>query len=440
MPSNRERIEGHTSRIEDVVNQIITAGGFVFVATPQTITGNKTFMETVGIANEDGTVDYLKHINNNFLISSSEGVNLLNIDEGLKKVYVFNKELAFKDDIIPGGGASGGTRVTVGSSEVDDLYFDSDPQTQITAISNRVKPAIVNVSHNENTGEFAFTRDNGTSFTVDTLLEKVVTNFTYNEDTQNLELKLEDGTVKYIPMTAFIDDYSGTDGDVVTVSVSNDNKISAVIKNGTITKNHLSETVQATLTEVGSNTGKIDSLINSWSSKADVSALNNKSEIQINNNHVDLLNFTSDPQTQIDNVVGTANENAGKLQYTEQVETIYDRTDSTKDWGYSGGLGFTGWSSQYQHNFSKYKRIFISGNSRGTSFTLWVDLSSPNPNEGNYQTQNVYDSVYDSALFTMNIIARLNSAKTYIEFRCRNSYTNNNSDRDAYVNKIIGWY
>lgn len=271
MASNSERIQEHTSRIEDVVNQIITAGGFVFVDTPQTITGQKTFMETVGVANQNGTIDYLKHIDNNFLLSTNTGRNLLNIDEGLNKIYAFNKELAFKDDLIDAGG---GTTVTVGSSAVDSLSFDSDPQAQITSISNRVKPAIVNVSHNENTGEFTFTRDNGTSFVVDTLLEKVVTNFTYNENAKNLELVLEDGSIKAIPMTAFIDDYSGTDGDAVTVSISNDNKISAVIKNGTITKEHLSETVQSTLDEVGSNSGKIDSVLSTWDSKADCDASN----------------------------------------------------------------------------------------------------------------------------------------------------------------------
>lgn len=271
MVSNIERIETNTEKIESVVNQAITAGGFVFVNTQQTIKGLKIFNEMVGISNIDGTTDYLKHINNNFLISTSTGTNLLNIDEGLNKIYAFNKELAYKDDLIDAGG---GTTVVVGSSAVDSLYFDSDPQEQITSISNRVKPAIVNVSHNEDTGVFTFTRDNGTSFTVDTLLEKVVTNFTYNEDTQNLELTLEDGTVKYIPMTAFIDDYSGSDGDVVTVSVSNDNKISAVVKNGTITKDHLSETVQATLNEVGTNAGKIDTVLNNWDSKASSDASN----------------------------------------------------------------------------------------------------------------------------------------------------------------------
>ena len=331
MPSNRERIEAHTSRIEDVVNQIITAGGFVFVDTPQTITGQKTFMETVGIANEDGTVDYLKHINNNFLLSTSTGRNLLNIDEGLNKIYAFNKELAFKDDLIDAGG---GTTVIVGDSAVDALYFDSDPQAQInnkvdkvngkqlstndfttpyknkldglvnyddtaltnaiatkvnlngdnltstnisawksllsvTDIDSRVKLGIKNVTHNDNTGVFTFTRDNGTSFTVDTLLEKVVTNFTYDDSTQELVLTLEDGSTKKIPMTAFIDDYSGSDGDNITISVSNDNKISAVIKTGTITKEQLTETVQATLNEVGNNSGKIDSILTTWDTKVD---------------------------------------------------------------------------------------------------------------------------------------------------------------------------
>lgn len=238
MASNSEIIIAHNARLTALLDKITASGEIVYVDTQQTIKGLKIFSEMVGIANVNGTTDYLKHINNNFLISTSTGTNLLNIDEGLNKIYAFNKELAFKDDITPGGGSLSGN-------------------------------AIVNVSHDDDTGIFTFTREDGSSFDIDTLLEKVVTNFTYNENTQNLELKLEDGTVKYIPMTAFIDDYSGSEGDNITVSVSNDNKISAVIKTGTITKEQLTETVQATLNEVGSNSGKIDSILTTWDTKVD---------------------------------------------------------------------------------------------------------------------------------------------------------------------------
>lgn len=187
----------------------------------------------------------------------------------------------------------GGTSIIVGGNKVESLTFASDPQTQLdnkvnkvsgkglssndytdsekqklaglqnyndTTLSNRIKNAIVDIQHNGNTGVFTFTKENGSSFTLDTLLEKVVTNFTYNENTQSLELSLEDGTVKSIPMTAFIDDYTGIDGDIIEVDVSNDNKISAIIKNGTITNEKLSSDLQTkidnkldVITTTGSN-------------------------------------------------------------------------------------------------------------------------------------------------------------------------------------------
>lgn len=43
------------------------------------------------------------------------------------------------------------------------------------------------------------------------------------------------------------------------------------------------------------------------------------------------------------------------LNKTEQVEVIYDRTDSTKDWGYSGGLP----NGTYQIDLSKYKKLRV---------------------------------------------------------------------------------
>lgn len=67
----------------------------------QTITGRKTFTESIYLANTDGTVDRIAHINNNFVIYSgaTNGLALLNIDEGLGKISAFNKELAFKEDL-----------------------------------------------------------------------------------------------------------------------------------------------------------------------------------------------------------------------------------------------------------------------------------------------------------------------------------------------------
>lgn len=155
---------------------------------------------------------------------------------------------------------------------------DDNLQTQISNINTNLSDyaskdyvqtetslLLTNASVDNETGIFTFQRKNGTTFTIDTLLEKVVTNFTYNETTQSLELTLEDGTIKSIPMTAFIDDYTGSNGTYINVTVSNDNKISATIKNGSITEDLLSIQLQDKIDSIVDYSGDINKILNNTS-------------------------------------------------------------------------------------------------------------------------------------------------------------------------------
>ena len=118
-----ERADGLEADIQDLQGQIdeIHTDNLVDLETSQEIGGVKTFKNQVGFKNEDGTIDYIKHINNNLLISTSTGENLLNIDEGLKRAYFFNKEVAFKEDIAE----SSGTTVKVGGVAVAEFNADT---------------------------------------------------------------------------------------------------------------------------------------------------------------------------------------------------------------------------------------------------------------------------------------------------------------------------
>jgi hypothetical protein len=70
----------------------------VTLDTVQNITGIKVFTEQIGILNgSEGEINYIKHINNNFLISSSDGENIINIDEQLKTFNFYNKPLALEN-------------------------------------------------------------------------------------------------------------------------------------------------------------------------------------------------------------------------------------------------------------------------------------------------------------------------------------------------------
>lgn len=63
----------------------------------QTISGVKLFKEQLGIVNpENDDINLLKHINNNFLLISSTGENIINIDEQLKKLYFYNEPIAIE--------------------------------------------------------------------------------------------------------------------------------------------------------------------------------------------------------------------------------------------------------------------------------------------------------------------------------------------------------
>lgn len=87
-------VTGHLNDIYSELEETVTTD------TDQVITGTKTFTNVIGLLNEDaGQVDQIKHINNNFLITSGTGKNLLNIDEGLETVNAFNRQLAFEDEI-----------------------------------------------------------------------------------------------------------------------------------------------------------------------------------------------------------------------------------------------------------------------------------------------------------------------------------------------------
>ena len=119
------------SRLKVIEDNYANKADVVTLSEQQTITGPKTFTEHIYLANSDGTVDRISHLNNNFIIhSGATNSAVLNIDEGLSKIYAFNKELAFKSDVLE----ASGTLVKVAGVNVELLNFTSDPQSQLNDI------------------------------------------------------------------------------------------------------------------------------------------------------------------------------------------------------------------------------------------------------------------------------------------------------------------
>ena len=152
-------------------------------------------------------------------------------------------------------------RVETTVDVIDDrvVTFDTTKANQTDMLQT-----ISNISFNRTTGIFTVTRYNGTSFTIDTDLEKIAVNFDYDDNPssphyQNLILTLIDGTVKYIDLSALITQYEFVDSAFLHFSVDATGKVTATIINGSITEDKLEPNFLANCrTEVSKATQQAD--------------------------------------------------------------------------------------------------------------------------------------------------------------------------------------
>ena len=100
------------------------------------------------------------------------------------------------------------------------------------------------ITFDETTMTFIFTRHDNTTLTVDLPIEQTVQNGRYDADTQELVLILVSGQEIKIPASGLIDDYDGIETATIQCVVSADNKISCNIKAGSITKTLLTTELQ----------------------------------------------------------------------------------------------------------------------------------------------------------------------------------------------------
>lgn len=105
---------------------------------------------------------------------------------------------------------------------------------------------IKSVELDEATGTFTFTRENGTKIVIDTALEKVAVNFTYDEDSQSLILTLADGGTETVSLAAFVTTTEFDDSGTIEWSVSG-SKVKATVKEGSITDTMLSSALKTML-------------------------------------------------------------------------------------------------------------------------------------------------------------------------------------------------
>ena len=100
------------------------------------------------------------------------------------------------------------------------------------------------VAFDSTTGTFTFTKWDGTATTINTDIEKIAVNFDYDDDPtsphyQNLVITLDDGTVKYVDMSALITQYEFTNTSTIAFAVGVDGSVTANVVDGSITANKL---------------------------------------------------------------------------------------------------------------------------------------------------------------------------------------------------------
>ena len=119
---------------------------------------------------------------------------------------------------------------------IDDRVITLDTTK---ATKTEVATLVADVTFEESTGIITITKKNGSVITIDTQMEKIALNFTYDPTTEQIILTLIDGTKQYIDLSALITQYEFLDTDTVAFIIGTDGKVSAIVKEGSIEEKHL---------------------------------------------------------------------------------------------------------------------------------------------------------------------------------------------------------
>ncbi len=98
---------------------------------------------------------------------------------------------------------------------------------------------IKSLTFNRTNGVFTITYFNGATATIDTMLEKLAVNFDFDETTQQMIITLDDGTQKYVDLSAFIVPLEFIDSDTIDFQLLANGKVTAIVKEGSIEEKHL---------------------------------------------------------------------------------------------------------------------------------------------------------------------------------------------------------
>jgi uncharacterized membrane protein len=149
-------------------------------------------------------------------------------------------------------------RIEQNIDTIDDrvVTFDLSKANQTDMLQ-----AVRSIIYTKATGTFRITFFNGTYVDIDTDLEKLAVNFDYDDDPtsptyQQIIITLEDGTKKYIDISALITQYEFANTSTIHYSIAGDGTISFSVPDGGITAEKLQPNYLADITAQANRAGQ----------------------------------------------------------------------------------------------------------------------------------------------------------------------------------------
>lgn len=127
-------------------------------------------------------------------------------------------------------------KIDLATDEIDNRVITLDT---IKATKEEIAMLVQDIEFDEDTGIFSIKKKNGSILNIDTKMEKIAVNFTYDQEHQQIVLDLIDGTKQYIDLSALITQYEFLESETVGFAVDSSGKVSAIIKEGSIEEKHL---------------------------------------------------------------------------------------------------------------------------------------------------------------------------------------------------------
>lgn len=109
---------------------------------------------------------------------------------------------------------------------------------------------IKDLSNDPSTGIITVTRRDNTTFAINIPKTLVFQSALFDEEANEIVITWSDNSQSRIPVEGLVDIYTGSAGDVIQISVGENNIISAIVKEGSIGQNLLSSDIQANLQSV----------------------------------------------------------------------------------------------------------------------------------------------------------------------------------------------